>query len=159
MTECAPGRTLIFDFKRVDGIDGAVVRLFGLFIREAAALGTETMLAGLTGDATPAFEQLRSEQPFITFDDADRALEYCEQRLLAEHATSASDDCEIPLSEHPLMRGLSAHESAALTASMRRATYSAGEAIVLRGEESDSVFFLATVSRPWARALPLVNWP
>jgi glutaminase len=139
--ECQRGRTLIFDFQRVEAIDRSVPHLFRLFVREAAAIGTRTLFAGCNH---PGFQsELGSEDDVICFPSADRALERCEDELLSPSGVVDSKR-SVPLEAHPLLRSLSSDEVALVRSLATRVEFEPGQRIVSRGELSDSLFLVVS---------------
>jgi glutaminase len=81
-------------------------------------------------------------QLFI-FAEIDRALEFCENRLLGKSEQPALARPALGLAEHPTLQGLSADQIQTLEGELERRSYAAGELIVRRGEPADCLYFVA----------------
>jgi glutaminase len=135
--------TIVFDCQRVQSIDAAACRLFRQFVGQLMGDGGTAVFAGLCeGDGwEPLFGDLGGEnvQSFATID---LALEWCEDRILADAPASTAQALEIDIDLHPLLAGLSAHERVALRSTMARTEIKEGATIVRQGDAADSLFLL-----------------
>ena len=78
------------------------------------------------------------------FPDIDAALEWCEDRLIAEE--SADQGCEkavVPLEAMDMLAGFDANEIGLLRSIVELTYYARGEVIVREGDPADSLFLLA----------------
>jgi glutaminase len=78
-----------------------------------------------------------------TFADLDSALEWAEERVLAE-APADPGQAPLPLAAHPICRGLDAEQVEALEKLLEPMHFAAGEAIVRRGDPADRLYILAS---------------
>jgi len=137
---------LVVDFKRVVGVGDAAARLLLRLAERVGAAGkrlyfTETMhLYGFRRllqktDAAGSADWLR-------FDDTDRAVETCEQRLVDAAGLAAAQVDGADLRTHYLGRGLTDAQLAAVRAAGRELHYPAGAAVVSIGDAAQSLFFV-----------------
>ena len=91
------------------------------------------------------------------FADDDFALEYAENRLLAEHCPELPVATHVPLAQCVLLSGMAADEVALLDRLMERRSYSHGQRIIGIGQASDELFVItdgaAMVSLPTHEAV------
>ncbi len=140
----------VVDLKHVSHVSSAAGRLFADFIIQLQGLDknllfTEThdkaafraMIGNLLGGAaaTELFE----------FQDSDRAIEWCETRVLAAHATGDRADTSghrIELADHGLAIGMPDEQFGRLLRIARKVEFAAGELIVRAGEDAESMFLI-----------------
>ena len=134
-------RFLIFDFRRVTGIDSSATQSFAQIKQAATKAGTTIVLA----DLAPEMERLFRAAKFISNEvviaaDLDRALEACEQKIIELHQLPDRDSrtFRVWLAEalgDPLLGdGLAPH--------CRRLDIKAGEVIAREGEPATSMHFI-----------------
>ncbi len=152
-TELAPDlrhcRWLILDLRRVSAMDYTAAHLFAEFATGLAERG-----GGLLFSRLPAHRDLREyfaqqgvlgpkagDRKFETLDDA---LQYAEDRLLAElRPAGPGDEAPLALAEFDLCREFDAdHTLAALEACAAARTYAAGETIFHAGDVSDELLLI-----------------
>jgi SulP family sulfate permease len=80
-------RFLIFDFRRVTGIDSSATHSFGQIARAAAEHAARIVLVSLSPELERAFRAARfiAGDGIIVASDLDRALEACEQDVIDAH--------------------------------------------------------------------------
>ncbi len=78
----------------------------------------------------------------LQFSDKDRALEWCEDALLREHAAFPESEAETPLEDQYLCEGLSAEEMTHLYRIGKRRTFPPGEVIFRAGDPGDSFYMI-----------------
>ena len=78
----------------------------------------------------------------LAFPDLDRALEWCEERLLAVHGGARRGASALPLAEHQLCRGLGAEAIAHLERLLERRAFPAGETIIRKGDAARDFYLL-----------------
>jgi hypothetical protein len=76
----------------------------------------------------------------FVFPELDRALEFCENRLLGKSDLGAGGP-PLALAAHPTLQGLAPEQVRALEAVLERLSFAAGEPIVRRGDEADRIYF------------------
>ena len=149
LADAAPGRTAIFDLRRLDGMGGAVPGMIAFFVDEATRMGMRVLIAGL--EHRPAWRsrleravrEAAAGMEVLFFDALDSALEWCEEQILLDAGLSDSAEMELPLESHPLLMGLDPVERETLRALCVRRTFSTSERLMSQGEHSDEVFLLA----------------
>jgi sulfate permease, SulP family len=85
-------RFLIFDFRRVTGIDSSATQSFAQIKQAATEAGARIVLVDLTPELERPFRtaSLISDD-IIVAPDLDRALESCEQEIIEAHRAESSD--------------------------------------------------------------------
>ncbi len=120
---------VVLDFKRVTALDGAARAMLD-HLQVALERSGRTLVVshGAAGGAR-------------TFPDTDRAIEWCEDRLLQRDGFDAVAPPPL-LSAQDLLEGLTPDELAALEAVTVVTTVPAGRMIFHQGDQADSMFFL-----------------
>jgi glutaminase len=137
----------VVDLGRVTQIgDAAAELLYGLF-QALARAGKELVLARTETHArvVRSLEErgLRDGGArVLSFAELDRALEFCENRLLGLTEAERAVPRVVPLAEHEALRGLSKDELRELETRLERKSYAPGQVIVRRGETADRLFIL-----------------
>ena len=141
-------RYVVLDVARVTELDSTGARILVQAderLRSAgsrmAICGAETRreLAGLIADHGVAEAITRDRM----FPDIDRALEWCEDHLLATHRQAAGARAEDPIERMDIARGVPPSEIGALRAALARREYAAGQTVFRRGEEGDALYLVA----------------
>ncbi|MGE0822693.1 MAG: cyclic nucleotide-binding domain-containing protein [Candidatus Binatia bacterium] len=78
----------------------------------------------------------------LLFSDNDFALEWCEQQLLTQKMAVHCPAETVPLSEHPICRGLTTQQLSRLQKHLCRVTFEAGEVVLRRGDQPNNMYFL-----------------
>jgi glutaminase len=128
---------VIFDCRRIGGIDDAAVSVLRALGEELEDRGVPLLLTDLASD--------HKLVPLATevFADTDGALEWCEEAMLALSGLDDGDtDTLLPLAEQELFAGMSPDELAAIDAVAEAVKVEAGEVVFAEGDESDAVYFL-----------------
>ena len=128
---------VIFDCRRVGGIDDAAVSVLRALGEELEDRGVPLLLTDLAPD--------HKLVPLATevFADTDGALEWCEEAMLAFAGLDDGDtDTLLPLAEQELFEGMSPDELAAIDAVAEAVKVEAGQVVFAEGDESDAVYFL-----------------
>jgi glutaminase len=132
--------------KRVLEIDDCAVALLAEMEKGLAEEGKKVILSHLPVAAGQALTE-RPEAGWTKdgfFPDIDAALEWCENRLIAEE--NAGHGCEKtvrPLEAMDILAGFDADEIGLLRSIVDVAHYAPGEVIVREGDPADSLFLLA----------------
>lgn len=134
-------RFLIFDFRRVTGIDSSATQSFAQIKQAATEAGARVVLVNLTPELERPFRTARFIAGDITVaPDLDRALESCEQAIIEAHQADVSDS-----------RSLRAWFSEALgdpqladclAENCRRLEVQPGDIIARQGEPAASMHFI-----------------
>ena len=84
-------RFLIFDFRRVTGIDSSATQSFAQIKQAATEAGARIVLVNLTPELERPFRNARFISDDVTLaSDLDRALESCEQTIIEAHRAEAT---------------------------------------------------------------------
>jgi glutaminase len=138
---------LILDFHRVVDIDTASTHLLGDLLAPMAAAGKCLLFTG-TEDKYMFRRWLkhvaggRDTSLLYRHAATDRALEWCEEQLIARQEAAAGDDPELPLHHQYLCQGLTPDEIEALQAVSVPHAFKQGETIFRAGDGATSLFFL-----------------
>jgi CRP-like cAMP-binding protein len=84
----------------------------------------------------------RRREPLTSFSDIDRALEWCENRLIGVKSGNEGTAEAMRLVEHPLCQGLSQEAVRALEKLLEARRFERGSLLVSRGDSSRDFFFL-----------------
>lgn len=141
-------RFAVVDLARTTQVDDAAVGIFADLVAGFAAAGGALVFAGAGRHAAVlrhVDETLaRGEQPrrALAFADLDAALEWCEDRLLADAGLGPQGGEAIPLAAHALCRDLDADELRRLEPLLVHERFAAGDLIVRRGDPADRIYLL-----------------
>jgi glutaminase len=145
--ENADVRLLVLDLSRAREFDTPAAHTLRELLRDAIDAPHRIALVAL--QQQPRLQRLldeaRVEDPrlrYPTFDDADTAIEWCEDELLKNAAAPAVEDCEIDLGAHELLRGLDAGQLDLLRALLTRRQFAAGERVVRDGDSADALYLI-----------------
>ncbi len=136
---------IILDMKRVLEIDECAVTLLAEMEKALAEKGKKVILSHPPVSASEAL----AEKPEAGWTrdgfspDIDAALEWCENRLIAEE--NAGNGCEttvVSLEAMDILTGFDANEIELLRSIVEVAHYAPGEVIVREGGPADSLFLL-----------------
>jgi sulfate permease, SulP family len=134
-------RFLIFDFRRVTGIDSSATHSFAQMKQAAAESGARIVLVNLAPELERAFRTARFiADDVIVASDLDRALESCEQQIINAHQAEGGDARSLSAW---LAEALDSAELAdSLTGYCRRLEVDAGEIIARQGDAAASMHFI-----------------
>lgn len=142
-----PVSRIVVDFGRVMEMDHSSMRLLADFAAIARARGKSIFYTG-TEDKfvfrrflTRHCSDLESGE-LLKFSDKDRALEWCEDRLVEEQGESVEIGTEVPLDEQYLCESLSKEEIAYLRKAGKRRQFAEGEVIFRAGDAGDSLYLI-----------------
>ena len=145
-TELATLEYLVLDVKRVMGIDECAMTLVVQLNDWLATQGKKLIFAHLA----PRFaDTLKRNRDFVWtdksfFSDTETALEWCENRLLAqEQPRPLAENLRVPLSAMNILAGFDAHETALLESIVEEVHYAQGETIIRENDRADALFLLA----------------
>jgi glutaminase len=129
----------VLDLTEVTELDlGAGRLLVGLAGSMAAEGRALAIVVPSQGDLLVGLDTRRLE----VFPDLDRATEWCEERLLADHGPPPESPPRLSLAEHRLARGLDPTQLAALEDSLVPLRFEEGERIFTVGDPADAAFLL-----------------
>ena len=83
------------------------------------------------------------ETAFHSFEDNDRALEWCENELLDKHADTRLLNGRVKIADYELLRGLTAPELAVIKPLLANHSFEHGQKIISAGEAAREIFFLS----------------
>jgi CRP-like cAMP-binding protein/anti-anti-sigma regulatory factor len=138
-------RFIILDFARVNGVDTTGAHVIDQLARRLDQAGGRMVIASL-----PEYDRRRRSlerglprahaewQP-----DVDRALEWCEERLLAEHGRDGSNLSELTLEHIDLCRDLDPAEVEVVRAAVQREEHLPGAVLFREGDAGTGVYLLA----------------
>ena len=136
---------LVLDFERVGEVDASGARVLLLAADFVQSHGKHLLLAGLTPkDGRTRMirdmdvHDLLADAQF--FPDADRALEFAEDRLLADLKHAKGERPVLRLEETLLGSGLEAEELELLASLMTEERIAKGQAVFRRGEPGDAMY-------------------
>jgi len=134
-------RFLLFDFKLVTGVDSSATHSFTQIKQAADALGTRLVLVNLSPTLTNAFRNINFiSKDILVIPELDRALEACENAIIAAHSNSDSETRSL---RDWLMEALGNAEHAELLAMQcQRFEFGAGDVIAHQGAPADSMHFI-----------------
>jgi SulP family sulfate permease len=138
---------LIVDLRRVTMIDASGALRLNKLQRLLRDEGVTMLLAHVSATSKLG-RALQGAGVFVQrhhtdwFDDADRALEYAERRLLAD-AHAANADRELEIGEFALLQGLSPEELAFMKPYLDRQLFPARHALYHDGQLGDRLYLLA----------------
>ncbi len=138
----------ILDFKRVLSINECACGLFYQLLVDLRAQGRTLLFAHLErARLLQRFMRIklgeRFDATFRPFDDTDRALEWCENKLLEACLPGLAADQPAGPDRFSLFAGLDAAELKVVTALLQRRSFAAGETIITVGTASSEMFLLA----------------
>jgi SulP family sulfate permease len=138
-------RFLVFDFKRVTGVDSSSVLSFIKISQLAETRGFMLLFIGLSKSIRrllrkEGFEELPPEV-YRRFDDLDHALEWCENALLEEEGFTFEKLRNLSFVEH-LEEELEGVDTERFRQFFERLEIDKGEVLVRQGEESDALYVL-----------------
>lgn len=134
-------RYLLFDFKLVTGVDSSAAYSFAQIKRSAADLGVELILVHLSAAA----EKVLRSSDFVgegvsIIPELDRALEWCENELIAQHQGLAQEQASLRDWFASILD--SEDDADELIRRCQRIEVGAGEVIVQAGDPADSMHFI-----------------
>jgi SulP family sulfate permease len=141
LTQHPECRFLLFDFKLVTGVDSSAAYSFAQIKRAAVERGIKLVLVHLSA----ATEKVLRSSEFISQDvsimpELDRALEWCENEIIAQHQDRAQEVADL---KGWFTQILGSDEDATeLIDRCERIEVNADEVIVRVGESADSMHFI-----------------
>jgi CRP-like cAMP-binding protein len=147
LVDAAPAMEVaILDLRRVRGVQAPVGPLLRDLAVQLAETGGALVLAAadspsLVGEAPTGPAVAGESSPFIEFAELDLALEWAEDRLLAEIRPVTEVEV-VELVDHEMLAGVEDHERAFLVDLLEPRHNDAGETIFQRGEEADEMLLV-----------------
>jgi glutaminase len=157
LTDLDDAECLVLDCKRVVSIDDSAARLLLRFAEVNSEAGKRLFFTGTTH--LYAFRRLLQKSDaamsaeWLSYDDTDRAIEACEQRLVDAAGVAAAMVDRRDIDEHPLFEGFTEAQLAAVRAVGVERRYPSGDYIVSIGDSARSFFFvLSGEAEVWVTA-------
>jgi glutaminase len=140
---------LIIDFKRITTADWPALDLWMSFWERNRQRFREVIITGLDAEAglQQYFSAALARKPaalLLAMEEADTALELCEDQLLYDIRVSAPGGIPVSLENFDLCEGLDEASIAVLRSVLKTRRFKSGESIVEIGDPADSLFFLAS---------------
>jgi sulfate permease, SulP family len=149
--DLAERRFLILDMRRVQTVDVTAAHMLEQ-VRDILAERQGCLVFGHIPQKLPSGRDIRkylTEVGLIdghdgirVFGEMDQALEWVEDRILAEAALVTASETVLDLHEIELFKGRKAETLAALEAMMEKRSVKAGEGIFARGDGGDELFLI-----------------
>lgn len=138
--ESATTEVFVVNLKLVQGIDRAAANFLTGIRAELTALGKLFLFT----EAGPCWQQLidKGVDREAFFSDDDFALEYGENRILADRFPNPAPGGQVPLAQCELFLGLSAEQLAWVDQLLAVRTYNKGQNIITAGQASNELFVL-----------------
>ncbi len=142
---------IVLDMRRVQSVDLTAVHMLeqvqGMLAERKAFLIFSHLPENVPSgqDMRKYFDALglvREERRVQTFGELDQALEWIEQRLLAEEKLVRPDEQALELREIDIFIGRKEETLAAVESAMERRSYKSGEKIFSRGDRGDELFLI-----------------
>lgn len=134
-------RFIVFDANRVGQVDAGAKRLLGEFTEKALANGVQSVTAGLKEGHRQAGSLAGLLQSLPSFPDVDRALEWCEDKLL-ESMEVPNDTSTRDLRSQELLAGLDDEGLTLIEERTETREFPAGAIVVKEGEPATELFFV-----------------
>jgi SulP family sulfate permease len=135
-------RYCVFDFSKVTGVDSTGMLSFARMLQWSHEHGITLVAAGLGDGTRRQFVQEQGSVPDETLRfsaDADHALEWCEDQIIAQHQAEAPRHKE--LTEQ--LQAIFPDEGVeALLPYMQYRDYKQGEYLIRQGDQADFMYFL-----------------
>jgi sulfate permease, SulP family len=134
-------RFLLFDFKLVTGVDSSATHSFTQIKQAADALGTSLVLVNMSPALLKAFNNIKFiSRDIMVIPELDRALEVCENAIIAAHSIADSDTRSL---RDWLAEALgNAEHAEKLAAHCKRFEFGPGDIIAHQGAPADSMHFI-----------------
>jgi glutaminase len=139
---------VILDFKHVLSVNESASRLFYQLLLKLQEQGKQIAFTNIArAPQLRRYMKLKLldqfDKIFLTFDDNDTALEWCENRLLAKKIVVRVAEQTVGAVDYDLLAGLSSNEVVAMRALLERRKFKPGEVIVPCGALAGELYFLA----------------
>lgn len=148
---------LVLDLRRALGLNESAGHLLHALVDKFAAAGRT--VAFTHHQHLPLLRRMMKaklgkafDDAFHSFDDNDRALEWCENELLEKHADTRLLNGKVKIADYELLRSLTPAELTVIRPLLKSHSFARGQEIIRAGDEAREIFFLA-------RGLVNVNLP
>lgn len=134
-------RFLLFDFRHVNGIDSSATHSFTQIKRTAEQQGAKLVLVNLTPALVNAFANMGFQtKDVLVVPELDRALEQCENAIIAAHAREG--DQVLSLRDWLAEAMGDATIADKLAAECKRLEFAEGDIIARQGAPADAMHFI-----------------
>lgn len=150
ISEAAPALDhAVIDLRRVTRIGDVASRMLTALARELVESKRRLLVAAAHRHAAfvravAANAEEGGRPPALIFSDLDRAVEWCEQRLLGVRPAPSADAGPVPLSAFPICRGFDDESLRHFESLLVRHRFAAGERIITAGAPPDRFYLLAS---------------
>ncbi len=147
VADAAQASFIILDMRRVSRADHSALLLIRDMNARSAKHGKSLLLAHLPDQIKSDWRALQEDGSGeeMCFDNVDLALEYCENRLIAEADPQSLDtETQLPLGQMDILSRFSADDVRRLEPYFERSGYAAGECIIKEGDLADRLYMLAS---------------
>ena len=152
-------RYVVLDIARVSEVDSTGAQILIQTAQRMKAAGVQVLLCG-KDERSRTVVLLRDHGVVDAltrerfFPDADRALEWCENHLLAGLHSRGTVDGDHPFEQLDIVQGLSPSEQVVFRATLDRHEYPVGKTIFEQGEEGDALYVIVRGSASVRMQLP-----
>ncbi len=134
-------RFLLFDFRLVTGIDSSATHSFTQIKQAADALGSRLVMVNLSPALTTAFDNIGFlGKDVLVIPDLDRALEACENAIIAAHGSGAGEAGSLREWLTEALNDPALAEQ--LAQACRRLEFQPGQVLAAQGAPADSMHFV-----------------
>lgn len=152
-------RYVILDVSRVNEIDSTGAQILIQTWNRMTAAGVQLLFCGQDEQPnTAALLRDHGVADLVTrerlFPDSDRAIEWCENHLLARLGGRGAADGDYPFELLDIVQGLSAEEQSILRPLLQRREFAAGSTVFQQGDEGDALFVILRGSASVRLKLP-----
>lgn len=133
--------TFVLDLRRVGGIDPATVDLLLNVSVDVKAAGKQLLIV----DPSGVLERVRFETASdgaVFVDDIELALEFCEERIIAEQVEAPRVSGLVPFYEFDVFNSLTSAELSELEGQLEMEQFQANTRIIKQGAEPDMLYLL-----------------
>jgi SulP family sulfate permease len=142
---------VILDMRRVQSIDVTAMHMLEI-LQDILIERARTLIFSHLPSKTPSGQDMhhffgqeglvKPEQPVTTFDHLHDALEWVEDRILAEHHIQHADQQPLELREINLFSGRKAETLVELETCMEKRSFKTGEMVFNRGDDGGELFLI-----------------
>ncbi|MEX2208469.1 MAG: glutaminase A [Myxococcota bacterium] len=149
VVEESPGVDVaVIDLARVTQIGDAAAEILLALVQSLARAGKQLVFA--SADRHVRAVRFWSERlarggakPMLVFAELDRALEYCEDRVLGRSERGGAGPA-LAILDHPALQGLAPAQVLELESRLSLCSFAAGERIIRSGDQADRIYFIVS---------------
>lgn len=139
---------LVLDLRRVLSLNESAGHLLHALVGKLSAV--EKTIAFTHHQHLPLLRRMMKaklgktfDSDFHSFEDNDRALEWCENELLEKRADTRLLSGRVKISDYELLQGFNAAELATLRPLLKDHSFKRGDKIIAAGNDASEVYFLS----------------